>query len=65
MRKDWKAWTVHINRYHWNNWSIGIDFYYETEYIPSKSTNLVAKICQISLLFFNITITKWEDYGWI
>lgn len=65
MRKDWQSWTVYINRHHLNNWSIGIDYYEESEFLPSKSINLMAKVFQINLLFFNITITKWGNYGWI
>lgn len=65
MKKDWNTWSVYINRHHFHNWSIGIDYYEESEFLPSKSMNLLAKIFQINLLFFNITITKWSNYGWI
>jgi hypothetical protein len=44
-----------------HNWSIGLDYYEETAYVP---TQLVARIFQINLLFFNITITRWETRGW-
>ena len=62
MQKDWKTWTVYINRHSFSNWAFGIDYYHEYEYIPIQ---LVARICQINLLFFNITITRWSNDGWI
>lgn len=62
MQKDIKNWTVFINRHHLNNWSVGIDYYYEVVFQPVQA---VAKVCQINLLFFNITITRWGNKGWI
>jgi hypothetical protein len=61
MRKDWSCWTVYINGHHVENWGSGIDYYHEYNYVP---TELLARILQINLLFFNITITRWENRGW-
>ena len=58
MQKDW---SIYINRYHLNNWSIGIDYYQEWEPFSSGSA-VVANVCQISLLFFNVTITRWSRW---
>jgi hypothetical protein len=62
MRKDWKVWSIYINAHHLHNWSIGLDYYQEFAYIP---TEIMARVFQINLLFFNITITRWENRGWI
>jgi hypothetical protein len=62
MRKDWKVWIIYINAHHLHNWSIGLDYYQEFAYIP---TEVMARVFQINLLFFNITITRWENKGWI
>ena len=58
MRKDWKTWTVNLNRHHFNNWSIGIDYYHEYAYVPVE---IIARVCQFNLVFFNITITRWSN----
>jgi hypothetical protein len=57
MRKDWKMWSIYINAHHLHNWSIGLDYYHEYAYIPNE---IIARIFQINLLFFNITITRWS-----
>ncbi len=62
MRKDWKSWTVYLNLHNTRNWAIGLDYYHEYSYVP---TELLARVFQINLLFFNITITRWENRGWI
>jgi hypothetical protein len=62
MNKDWRLWTIYINRHHFSNWAIGIDYYHEytdLNYPRSEVRRLNARICQINLLFFNITITRW------
>ena len=58
MRKDWKMWSVHLNGNHLYNWGIGFNYYHEYNYLPFE---MIAKICQIDLLFFNITITRWTE----
>ena len=62
MRKDWKVWTVHINSYHFDNWAIGLDYYKIFDYAPLA---LVARVLQINLLFFNVTLTRWQAPRWI
>lgn len=57
MAKDFKRFTFNINRQYTYNWSIGIDYYEEYAYTPNE---VIARVCQIGLLFFRITITKWE-----
>jgi len=59
MRKDKGSWSVYLNRNHFFNWGIGINYYHEYETAPFK---VMAKICQIDLLFFNITITRWAKW---
>jgi hypothetical protein len=60
MRKDWRVWSVYLNRQHLYNWSVGIDYYHEY----ASPLEIMARICQINLLFFNITITRWSN-RWI
>lgn len=60
MRRDWKVWSVYLNAHHLNNWAIGVDYYEETAYVP---TEIIARVFQVNLLFFNITITRWSDKG--
>ena len=63
MQKDWRLWTVYINRHYLSNWAIGIDYYHEyTHFALYKDRRLNARICQINLLFFNITITRWARW---
>ena len=62
VRKDWQVWTVHTNAHHFSNWAIGLDYYHEYAFMSSK---LVARILQINLLFFNVTITRWQSTEWI
>ena len=57
MREDWRMWSVYINGHHLNNWAIGIDYYHEHNFTPQY---LLARVFQINLLFFNITITRWH-----
>ena len=61
MEKDWTNWTVNLNRHYMYNWSIGLDYYVNNPDTPA----LMAKVLQINLLFFNITITKWYGHKWI
>ena len=57
MAKDFKRFTINFNRQYTYNWSIGIDYYEEYGYTPSE---VIAKVLVIGLLFYRITITKWE-----
>ena len=57
MRKDWSSWTIYLNANHLYNWGIGVNYYHEYNYVP---TELLARIFQIDLLLFNITITRWS-----
>jgi hypothetical protein len=57
MAKDFKKFTIHVTRSQTYNWFIGIDYYEEYAYTPSE---VIARVCQLGLLFFRITITKWE-----
>ena len=59
MYKDFGSVTIHANRYYLNNFALGIDFYQLREY---KTDVLEASVLQLSLLFFNITITKWHKW---
>jgi hypothetical protein len=61
MRHDWSSWTIYLNANRSYNWGIGVNYYHEYNYVP---TELLARIFQIDLLFFNITITRWESRGW-
>ena len=62
MRKDWRVWTVHINSYHIDNWAVGLDYYKIFDKAPIA---LIARVLQINLLFFNITLTRWQAPRWI
>jgi hypothetical protein len=62
MRKDVADWTVYLNVNRLYNWGIGINYYREYNTIPLE---LLARVFQIDLLFFNITITRWEKRQWI
>ncbi len=56
MIKDIGSFTIHFNRYYLNNFSLGFDFYYLIDELEPRK---IASIFQLSLLFFNVTITKW------
>jgi hypothetical protein len=61
MRKDFKRYSLHINRHYTSNWSIGID-YYKVFAMPEARHQ--ATVFQIGLLFGNITFTRWQDKLW-
>ena len=61
MKKDFSRYTIHLNRYYLENWSIGIDFYKVYRFPESV---LSATVFQVSFLFFNITLTRWQDKLW-
>ena len=60
MYKDLGSLTIHANRYYLNNFAFGFDFYQLREH---KSEILQASVFQLSLLFFNVTFTKWHVNG--
>lgn len=57
MYKDFGRLTVHINRYSLTNFGIGFDYYHE-EYWHHPLE--MVRVLQLSLLFFNVTITLWD-----
>lgn len=59
MHKDFGRHTVHINRYYLSNWSLGVDYY---QLHDQQSLALEASVLQVSLLFFNITLTRWHRW---
>ena len=61
MKKDFGNLSIYINRHNLQNWSFGIDCYQEWDG-TSPTYVVVAKVCQINLLFFNITITRWKKW---
>ena len=61
MRKDFKRYSIYLNRFYLSNWSIGIDYYQIHEYDTFIHQ---ASVFQVSLLFFNVTITRWQDPQW-
>lgn len=64
MRKDWSTWTVHINRHRINNWAIGVDYYHVNDNVNPLQWTMLARVLQINLLFFNITLTRWQGNQW-
>ena len=59
MYKEFGDTTIHINRHYLDSWSIGVDYYKMVEHPEGF---LLAKVCIIGLLFFNITITRWQRW---
>jgi hypothetical protein len=57
MLKDIGKFTIHFNSYHLSNFSLGFDFYYLID--GTDEPRKIASIFQLSLLFFNVTLTKW------
>ena len=65
MKKDIGRYTIHINRYYFNNFALGFDYYklYEFDYeITNRIPGHQASILQLSFIFFNITITRWHKW---
>lgn len=56
MFKDFGDLVITINRSHLYNWSLGIDYYQITD---THANAKLASVFMVSLLFFNITFTKW------
>ena len=57
MRKDWKTYSIYFNLHSLSNWAIGLDYYHEYAYMPQE---IIARVFQVNLLFFNITFTRWS-----
>jgi len=57
-------WSVHLARGSFRNWGFGIYYYREHDeyHTPAR---LLARIFVIDLVFFRITINRWEEYRWI
>lgn len=59
MVRDFGRYTVHINRHYLSNFALGFDYYQLYSVAEDKHE---ASICQLNLLFFNITITRWVKW---
>ena len=57
-----KRWTMYVTRGSLGNWGFGVDYYREYEDMPKQ---LLARIFVINLIFFRITINRWEEYKWM
>ena len=59
MKEDIGRYSVHVNRYYINNYALGFDYYKLYDH-PSGMHE--ASVFQLSFLFFNITITRWQKW---
>ena len=60
MQRDiGKRYSIHINRHYLTNFALGFD-YYRLYSVPIREHE--ASVCQLNLLFFNITITRWHKW---
>jgi len=57
-----QRWTMYVTRGSLGNWGFGLDYYREYEDMPKQ---LLARIFVINLIFFRITINRWEEYKWM
>ena len=57
-----QKWTMYVTRGSLGNWGFGLDYYREYEDMPVQ---LLARIFVINLIFFRITINRWEEYKWM
>ena len=53
---------MYVTRGSLGNWGFGVDYYREYEDMPKQ---LLARIFVINLIFFRITINRWEEYKWM
>ena len=53
---------MYVTRGSLGNWGFGFDYYREYEDMPKQ---LLARIFVINLIFFRITINRWEEYKWM
>ena len=57
-----QRWTMYVTRGSLGNWGFGVDYNREYEDMPKQ---LLARIFVINLIFFRITINRWEEYKWM
>ena len=57
-----QKWTMYVTRGSLGNWGFDVDYYREYEDMPKQ---LLARIFVINLIFFRITINRWEEYKWM
>lgn len=57
-----QRWNMYVTRGSLGNWGFGFDYYREYEDMPKQ---LLARIFVINLIFFRITINRWEEYKWM
>jgi hypothetical protein len=57
-----QQWTMYVTRGSLGNWGFGVDYFRQYDDVPVQ---LLARIFVINLIFFRITINKWEEYKWI
>lgn len=59
MFKDFRYFTVHINRYYLSNFALGFDFY---QLYNHATNDYEASVLQLNFIFFNITFTRWQRW---
>ena len=57
MEKDFGNTTVHMNRYSFDNFALGLDCYKVWDYETEEAR---ARVIQLSFLFFNVTLCFWK-----
>lgn len=57
-----QRYSAYITRGSFSNWGLGIDYYRQYDDMPVQ---LLARIFVINLIFFRITINRWEEYKWM
>jgi hypothetical protein len=53
---------MYVTRGSLGNWGFGVDYFRQYDDVPVQ---LLARIFVINLIFFRITINRWEEYKWI
>ena len=57
-----QRWTMYVTRGSLGNWGFGRDYFRQYDDVPEQ---LLARIFVINLIFFRITINRWEEYKWM
>ena len=57
-----QRWTMYVTRGSLGNWGFGLDYFRQYDDVPEQ---LLARIFVINLIFFRITINRWEEYKWM
>ena len=57
-----QKWDAYLTRGSLGNWGLGIDYFRQYDDVPIQ---LIARIFVINLIFFRITINRWEEYKWM